>query len=259
MNNISRQSCPCNILMFQSFLVQRTLPDLLPSQMWELRGQQEEDGGQRVAQRQQQADQGRQPAAQGQHAVRDEHGEHDVPRALGARRAAGGAPGGHAGGAEGGPAQHDAATRPGEARVARGARVHEGQQGSAAGAVHRVVDVLRSGRPRVGRAQGGQRAGDEGEQRQRRGDGGALQLEGVAAVEPLQLVVLEPLPVQQAAQRAGPHRLHSVVHRATDPAPTTNTTFWKKTKRYFTQMFGSKNKSYGSRSPLYFYHSKFLR
>lgn len=259
MNIMNRQSCPCNILMYQSFLQQRTLPDLLPSQMWELRGQQEEDGGERVAQRQQEADQGRQPAAQGQHAVGDEHREHDMPRALGARRASGGASSGYPGGAEGGPAQHDAPARPGEARVARGAGVHEGQQGGAASAMDRVIDILRSGRPGVGRAQGGQRAGDEGEQRQGCGDGGALQLEGVAPVEGLQLVVLEPLPVQQPTERAGPHRLYSVVHRATDRAPTTNTTFWNKTKRNFTKVFGRKNKSNGPRSPLYFYHSKFLR
>lgn len=80
-------------------------------------------------------------------------------------------------------------------------------------AVCGVVDVLRVRRLLVSQPQVGEQRRQKDEERDDGGDARLLQLAHVALIKMLQLVVLEPMRVQEATEGARRiHRLHAVVH-----------------------------------------------
>lgn len=218
---------------------------LLPEEVGELPGKRSRDGD--VRHRQDQPEGGGHPRLEGHHGVRQERDEHHLPHALGhhapgvhpqAPAAAAAARDGRrrdqrrarvrgVGGvlrqrperqpdaAERGAEEEDGVAHPHQVRVLHEFGPEEGQQQHEQQAVHAVVHVLHRGRVHVGQADGGQDEGEDDEEQHHTGHRGVLQLVRVPAVEALQLVVLEAVPVQQPrygqlAVRV--HGLDAVVH-----------------------------------------------
>ena len=91
--------------------------------------------------------------------------------------------------------------------------MQEAQEQREEDAVRGIVDDLGRRRPHVEDAQVGQQEGEQDEERHDGGDARVLQLADVPLVQHLQLVVLEAVRVDEAAEDAGRrHRLHAVIH-----------------------------------------------
>ena len=80
----------------------------------------------------------------------------------------------------------------------------------------RVVHVGEGGGLLEHEGDGGENGGEHDEEGHEGADGAVLQLEDVPLEEPLQLIVLEAVPVEEEAREAHlavpAHRLHAVVH-----------------------------------------------
>lgn len=97
--------------------------------------------------------------------------------------------------AERGAEEQDGVAYPEEVGVLHQSCVEEGKQQREQETVEAVVDVLRSGRLRIRETQVGQDARQDDKQRHYTRNGRVLQLEDVALVQGLQLVIFKPVAV----------------------------------------------------------------